>query len=226
MLGSSIKSFVLRQGKITSGQQLALDNLLHKYQIMYQPNIVNLDESFMRSAHKIIEIGFGMGQSLLHMALNNPHIDFIGIEVYKPGVGTLLRSLEQHNITNVKVIHHDAVAVLNMMLDQNCISGFNIYFPDPWPKRKQQKRRLIQADFVQLLCHKLTNNGYIHVATDCQNYGIWINDILSSNKQLMRLNTTMDNNVICIPRPTTKFEQRGLKLGHIIEDFIFYKPAL
>ncbi|MDD3266983.1 MAG: tRNA (guanosine(46)-N7)-methyltransferase TrmB [Burkholderiales bacterium] len=222
-LNREIRSFVLRQGKITQGQSKALESLFPTFGIEYEPEIINLDNNFGRSAPKIIEIGFGMGNATWQIAKNNPQNDYLGIEVHLPGVGALLIHVEEQNIQNLRMIRHDAVEVLKNMIPDNSIDGFHVYFPDPWHKKRHHKRRIIQSPFVQLLSSKLKIGGYIHLATDWENYAHWMLDILNEEKTLQ--NTSSTNNYVERPeyRPITKFETRGIKLGHGIWDIIFKK---
>jgi tRNA (guanine-N7-)-methyltransferase len=218
-----VKSFVLRAGKITLGQQRALDTLLPEYGIRYACNLVDLDIIFGRNNPKIIEIGFGMGKSTIQMAVNNPDFDYLGIEVHPPGVGSLLMEIRQHQVSNLKVINYDAVKVIKDMIMDGTIHGFHIFFPDPWHKKRHNKRRIIQKEFIDVLCSKLKPGGYIHLATDWEDYAIWMLDILNSNSHLK--NTSKTNDYVPRPeqRPETKFEKRGLNLGHGVWDLIFIK---
>ena len=219
----AIKSFVLRQGKITSGQLNAINQLMPQYGIKYQSEILDLNYIFSTTKPKIIEIGFGMGAATWQIANMNPQNDYLGIEVHGPGVGTLLMAIQQHAAKNLKIIQHDAVEVLNNMLADNVIDGFHIYFPDPWHKKKHHKRRMIQTEFVNLLAQKLKPGGYIHLATDWEHYAHWMLNILNSSSSL--INKAVDGQFVPRPeyRPLTKFEQRGLNLGHGVWDLIFTK---
>jgi tRNA (guanine-N7-)-methyltransferase len=223
LINQEIKSFVLRQGKITQGQQRAIEELLPIYGIKYQPELLDLNQCFEADKPKIIEIGFGMGHATWQIAQNNPQYDYLGIEVHLPGVGALLMNVAQQQLTNVKVIRHDAVEVLKHMIADNSISGFHIYFPDPWHKKRHHKRRLIQTPLVELLCRKLVSGGYIHLATDWENYAQWMLDILGKIPQLKNSSATGDYVPRPDFRPLTKFENRGLKLGHGVWDLIFIK---
>ncbi|MCC2625639.1 MAG: tRNA ((46)-N7)-methyltransferase TrmB [Burkholderiales bacterium] len=218
-----VKSFVRRSGKITPGQQRALDNLLPEYGISYACSLVDLNVIFGRNNPKIIEIGFGMGKSTSQMALNNPEFDYLGIEVHPPGVGSLLMEIREHRISNLKVINYDAVKVIKDMIMDNTIHGFHIFFPDPWHKKRHNKRRIIQKEFIDVLCSKLKPAGYIHLATDWEDYAIWMLDILKTNPQLKNTSKTGDFVPRPLQRPETKFEQRGLNLGHGVWDLIFTK---
>ncbi len=219
----TIKSFVLRQGKITSGQQDSLARLLPIYGVEPQQEYIDLNSVFGRNNPKIIEIGFGMGNATWQIAQSNPNNDYLGIEVHAPGVGSLLAKIEEQQIPNLRIIRHDAVDILKKMIPNNSIDGFQSYFPDPWPMKKHHKRRLIQADFIALLCSKLKTGAYIHLATDWQEYALWMLSVLQQQTQLKNTSQTMD----FVPRPEfrplTKFEQRGLNLGHGVWDIIFTK---
>ncbi len=216
-----IKSFVLRQGKITQGQQRALTELMPKYGIEYNNQPINLNEIFGRDNPKVVEIGFGMGHATWQIAKANPNTDYLGIEVHLPGVGSLLMLAEENQVSNLRVIRHDAVEVLKTMIADGSLDGFHIYFPDPWHKKRHHKRRIIQPEFVQLLCQKLKPGGYIHLATDWEDYALWMLDILAKEKRLT--NTSLSGDFVPRPnyRPLTKFENRGIKLGHGVWDIVF-----
>ena len=226
-LHRQIKSFVLRQGKTTQGQHNAMHELMPEFGIDFQSHVLDLNTAFKRTNPKIIEIGFGMGNATWQIAKSNPENDYLGIEVHGPGVGSLLMAIRDNHIPNLRIIRHDAVEVLQQMLADNSISGFHIYFPDPWHKKKHHKRRIITPGFVEILARKLAPGGYIHLATDWEHYALWMLDILSRNTDLV--NTSATNNFVPRPdyRPLTKFEQRGINLGHGVWDLIFEKrPAL
>lgn len=218
-----IKSFVLRQGKMTIGQKNAIEQLLPLHGIEYTPNLIDFAETFSNHNPVIIEIGFGMGTATWQIASQHPDINYIGIEVHGPGVGTLLMQIKEHNISNLKIAQHDAIEVIKMMVPDNAIAGFHIFFPDPWPKKRHHKRRIVQTKFIQLLTQKLTTNGYIHLATDWQEYAQWMMDILSQNGELKNSVTNEHFAQTQNLRPITKFEQRGINLGHGIWDLIFIK---
>lgn len=223
LIRREIRSFVLRQGKITKGQQNALENLLPSFGIEYQNQAIDLNLAFNREAPKIIEIGFGMGNATWQIAKNNEQNDYLGIEVHLPGVGSLLMQIQENDVNNIRVIRHDAVEVLKNMISDNSIDGFHIYFPDPWHKKRHHKRRIIQNEFVTLLANKLKFGGYIHLATDWENYAVWMLDILRQNQSLV--NQSNNNDYIPRPeyRPLTKFENRGINLGHGVWDLLFKK---
>ncbi len=222
-----IKSFVLRQGRLTKGQQHAIDTLLPKYAIDYHHyhlsnTIIDFTKYFDNNNPIIVEIGFGMADTSISIAQNNPQYNYIGIEVHSPGIGTLLMQLAKHDIKNLKIIWYDAVATLEHIIGNNNIHGFHIFFPDPWTKRRHHKRRLINEAFVQLLIAKLTINGYISIATDDDDYAAAIKEILINNNHLRIENNTLD--LACnINKPLTKFEKRGLQLNHQIYNFYAIK---
>jgi tRNA (guanine-N7-)-methyltransferase len=164
-----------------------------------------------------------MGNATWQIAQNNPENDYLGIEVHLPGVGSLLMQMRDNDVRNLRVIRHDAVEVLRNMLADDSISGFHIYFPDPWHKKRHHKRRIIQSEFVNLLCQKLKSGGYIHLATDWEEYATWMLNILQSNPQLANQSTSSDYVPRPDYRPLTKFENRGMKLGHGVWDLIFIK---
>lgn len=214
-----IKSFVCRQGRVTVGQQHALHDLLPIYSINYQTTAIDLGSAFGRNNPKVIEIGFGMGHATWQIAKDNPECDYLGIEVHTPGVGSLLMFARDNQLHNLRVIQHDAVEVLHHMIADNSISGFHIFFPDPWPKKRHHKRRIIQSEFINLLGDKLKTGAYVHIATDWEDYANWIIDVFKTNSRFIH---ELDTNNT---RPLTKFEQRGMRLGHQIWDFYFKKVS-
>ncbi|HSI22114.1 MAG TPA: tRNA (guanosine(46)-N7)-methyltransferase TrmB [Methylophilaceae bacterium] len=215
----AIRSFVLRQGRLTPAQQRAVETLLPVYGIPYAAEPLDLDQVFGRQAPKILEIGFGMGAATAQIAATNSDKDYLGIEVHTPGVGNLLKLMEEQGITNLRVVQHDAVEVLRHMIADASLDGVHIFFPDPWPKKRHHKRRLLQAEFVALLCSKLKPGGYLHFATDWEEYAQWTLEVLRAESKLA--NTVTDYAPRPEYRPLTKFEQRGLNLGHGVWDLIF-----
>ena len=219
-----IRSFVLRQGRLTPAQQRALDEAMPRFGVAYAPQLLDLAALFGRSeSARIIEIGFGMGETTAAIAQAQPERDFLGIEVHTPGVGSLLRHIQAGNLENVRVVQHDAVDVLRHMIPDASLDGVHIFFPDPWHKKRHHKRRLIQADFVAPLVGKLKIGGYLHVATDWQEYAEWTLDVLRAEPRLE--NTAPDYAPRPDYRPLTKFEQRGLRLGHGVWDLIFRRRS-
>lgn len=217
----NIKSFVLRQGHMTAAQQRAIDTQWSKFGVDYRPHKIDLNSTFQRTAPKILEIGFGMGTATATIAQRLPEVDFLAIDVHGPGVGNLLKLIQEENISNIRVMRHDAVEVVNTMLDSDSVHGIHIFFPDPWQKKRHHKRRLIQRPFIEQLLPKLESNGYIHLATDWEEYAEQMLEVLSSFDEL---NNTADD---FAPKPTyrpeTKFESRGKRLGHGVWDLVFVK---
>ncbi len=215
-----IRSFVLRQGRLTKGQERALETGWPIYGVEYQPNLLDVNLTFGRAqSKKILEIGFGMGDATAKIAQTLPDHDFLAVEVHTPGIGGLLKLMQEGNIDNIRIIQHDAVEVLQNMLADASLDGVHIFFPDPWHKKRHHKRRLIQADFIKLLCSKLKVGAYIHVATDWQEYAEWVLEVLSAEPMLK--NTAQDYAEKPSYRPLTKFENRGIKLGHGVWDLVF-----
>ncbi len=214
-----IRSFVLRQGRVSNAQRRAHETLMPKYGIPFADNPLDLDQIFGRSVPQFLEIGFGMGETTATIAKTHPQYDYLAIDVHTPGVGSLLKQIDESGLVNVRVIQHDAVEVLQRMLPSDCLDGVHIFFPDPWPKARHHKRRLIQPEFIALLCRHLKRGGYIHAATDWENYAGQILEVLSNEPQLA--NTAIDYAPRPEYRPLTKFEQRGLRLGHGVWDLVF-----
>lgn len=216
-----IRSFVIRSGRVTNGQRKALDALSGEFVLVFQKQILDWNIIFQREAPNILEIGFGMGDATAHIAKHASNINFLGIEVHEPGMGALLKHIHNQHLTNLRLIQHDAVEVVQHMIAFNSLDGVHIFFPDPWHKKRHHKRRLVQADFVTLLALRLKPGGYLHCATDCQDYAEQMLGIF--NNQTMLINTVKDYAIRPHYRPITKFENRGLRLGHRIWDLIFKK---
>ena len=214
-----IRSFVLRQGRVSNAQQRAHQTLLPQFGIPYAPGLIDLDHVFARRAPKILEIGFGMGETTAAIAALHPENDYLGIEVHTPGVGSLLKAIDAEGLTNVRIVQHDAVEVLCHMIAHDTFDGVHVFFPDPWPKKRHHKRRLLQPAFVALLVERMKPGAYLHVATDWQEYAEYVLAVLKNNPLLE--NTAMDYAPRPAYRPQTKFETRGLKLGHGVWDVIF-----
>jgi len=217
-----IRSFVLRQGRLTKGQERALQTGWTQFGIDYSENLLDLNQTFGRpDSKKILEIGFGMGESTAKIAQTLSDCDFLAVEVHTPGVGSLLKLIQEQALPNIRIIRHDVVEVLQHMLPDDSLDGVHIFFPDPWHKKRHHKRRLIQAEFVKLICTKLRTGGYVHVATDWQEYAEWVLEVL--NAELKIKNTAKDYTEKPSYRPLTKFENRGIKLGHGVWDMVFLK---
>jgi len=214
-----VRSFVLRQGRMSAAQQRALDTLLPRLGIAYSPEPLDFAAVFGRIAPVILEIGFGMGETTAAIAAENPQHDFLGLEVHGPGVGALLNRVEAAGLRNVRVIQHDAVDVVARMIPQASLAGIHIYFPDPWPKKRHHKRRLLRPEFVHALAQRLGSGGYLHAATDWDEYA---QEILATfSDEPLLANTVPDFAPRPAWRPQTKFETRGLKLGHGVRDIVF-----
>ena len=216
-----IRSFVNRRSHITQGQQDALEAFLTTWSLAYRPTLLNLTETFEREAPTILEIGFGMGETTEKIALARPDDNFLGVEVFNAGVGALLKRIEASSLNNIRIIQHDAVEVLRDMLAPKSLAGVHIYFPDPWPKTRHHKRRLLQPLLVELLASRMAPGAYIHCATDWEHYAEQMLAVLSAETSLQ--NTCEGFAPRPEFRPLTKFENRGLRLGHGVWDVIFIK---
>ena len=219
-----IRSFVLRQGRLTKGQANALETVWPQFGLEYAEKLLDLNQVFGRlNTKKVLEIGFGMGESTAKIAQTLPDCDFVAVEVHTPGIGSLLKLIQEGEISNIRVIQHDVVEVLQHMIADNSLDGVHIFFPDPWHKKRHHKRRLIQAEFIKQLCAKLKVGAYIHVATDWQEYAEWVLDVLKAEPQLHNTSTDLTQEYAEKPsyRPLTKFENRGIKLGHGVWDLVF-----
>jgi len=214
-----IRSFVLRQGRVSSAQARYHEEGLPRWGIPYRAEAIDLNAIFGRPAPKILEIGCGMGETTATIAAAHPENDYLGIEVHTPGVGSLLKEIATRELTNLRVAQHDAVEVVRDMLPEGSLAGIHVFFPDPWPKARQQKRRLIQSPFVHLLVSRLAPGGYIHCATDWEEYAQQMLEVLSAEPMLA--NTVEGFAPRPDYRPLTKFEQRGLRLGHGVWDVVF-----
>ena len=212
---------MLRQGRVTDAQQRALDNLLPRFGIPHANQALDLDAAFGRSAPHILEIGFGMGETTAAIAAAHPENDYLGIEVHSPGVGSLMKRIGEGGLQNIRVIQHDAVDVLQFMLAPQSLDGIHLFFPDPWPKKRHHKRRLVQPPLIALLASRLKSGGYFHAATDWEDYATQILAVLSAEPSLA--NTAAEYAERPVSRPQTKFEARGLKLGHRVWDLMFRK---
>lgn len=216
-----IRSYVLRQGRVSSAQQRACDTLLPQLGIPYAPQGLDLDQAFGRHAPKILEIGFGMGETTAEIAAAHPGNDYLGIEVHTPGVGSLLKQISERGLSNVRIVQHDAAEVLQHMIPPLSLDGMHIFFPDPWPKKRHHKRRLIQPAFVALAASRLKPAGYIHAATDWQEYAEQMLAVLGAEPALENTAAAFADRPAY--RPQTKFETRGLRLGHGVWDLVFRK---
>ena len=216
-----IRSYVLRQGRVSQAQQRYYETGMPRWGAPYAPVLLDLDALFGRSAPKFLEIGCGMGETTAQIAAAHPENDYLGIEVHTPGVGSLMKEIATRGLSNLRVIQHDAVEVVRDMIPQGSLAGIHIYFPDPWPKKRHHKRRLIQPPFVRELALRLAPGGYLHCATDWEEYAQQMLAVLSA-EPLLR-NTAAAFAPRPAWRPQTKFEQRGLRLGHGVWDLLFMR---
>ncbi len=221
----TVRSFVLRAGRMTDAQERAYQTLWSEYGLECHHKRLDLDAAFGRSAPRIFEIGFGMGDSLLSQAIAEPDRDFIGVEVHKPGVGRLMNEAKKAGVTNLRVLSEDAVEVLADGLGPQSLAGVQIYFPDPWHKKRHNKRRLVQPALIELLAHRVALGGYCHLATDWAPYAEWMLEAFSGSGAWE--NTAEDGGFVPRPerRPITKFETRGTRLGHEVFDLIYLRKA-
>jgi tRNA (guanine-N7-)-methyltransferase len=216
-----IRSFVLRQGRVSNAQRRAVDTLSSVYGVAYAQAELDFEQVFGRRAPTILEIGFGMGETTARIAQAHPENNYLGIEVHTPGVGSLLKRIAEMQIANLRLIQHDAVEVLDHMIAPASLAGAHIFFPDPWPKKRHHKRRLIQPAFVALLASRLASGAYLHAATDWEEYAEQILAVFAAEPTLA--NTAPGFAPRPDYRPLTKFESRGLRLGHGVWDIIFRK---
>lgn len=219
----TIKSFVMRAGRTSPRQQQGLECWLKNYALPLDKESGDLAAVFGRVADTIVEIGFGMGASLLATAIQNPDKNYIGIEVHRAGLGSFAHDLHSHQLTNVRLVPSDAVEIFKTRFVDNSLAGVQIFFPDPWPKKRHHKRRLIQTEFIALLARKIRPGGFLHCATDWEEYAEHMLTVLSAEPALN--NEQKDGGYAPRPesRPVTKFERRGLGLGHGVWDLIFIK---
>ena len=211
----SIRSYVLRQGRTTAAQARAHRELLPIYGIPFQSAPIDLDRAFGRVAPRVLEIGFGMGETTAAIAAAHPEIDYLGVEVHTPGVGSLLNRIASLGLANVRIIQHDAVEVLEQMIPAASLAGVHVFFPDPWPKKRHHKRRLIQPAFVALLASRMKRGATVHVATDWEDYAVQIRETFAGESAFD------DAAQGFASRPETKFERRGIALGHRVWDVVF-----
>jgi len=214
-----IRSYVLRQGRFSPAQQRAHEKLLPRFGILFAPRPIDFDAAFGRAAPRVLEIGFGMGETTAAIAEAMPDCDFLAVDVHAPGVGALLKRIDEQGLANIRVIQHDAVEVLAHMIPPESLSAVHVFFPDPWPKKRHHKRRLLQAPFVRELALRLQRGGYLHVATDWEDYAAAILATLAAEPLLG--NTAARYAERPAYRPVTKFERRGRGFGHGVWDLVF-----
>jgi tRNA (guanine-N7-)-methyltransferase len=214
-MGREIRSFVLRQGRTTPAQKRALDELFPKYGIPFIENAIDRKDIFGRDAPLVLEIGSGMGETTAAIARANPEADFIAIEVHGPGVGSLLNRIVAEDLRNLRVMRHDAAEVLAHMIPEGGLAAIHLFFPDPWPKKRHHKRRLVRPEFAALAARKLAPGGILHAATDWPDYADQMDAVFSGSDFFEKAGSGY------VGRPTTKFEARGKRLGHAIRDLYF-----
>ncbi|MDH3620275.1 MAG: tRNA (guanosine(46)-N7)-methyltransferase TrmB [Gammaproteobacteria bacterium] len=221
----SIRSFVRRAGRLTPSQQRALLELWPSYGVDFSPEVIDFDKAFGRHAPLVLEIGFGNGDTLVQQALENPDLNFLGIEVHEPGVGHCLLKAREADLSNLKLIKHDAIEVLSGQVPEDSLHRVNIYFPDPWPKKRHHKRRMIQPAFLDLVYSRLEADGTLHIATDWANYAEHIDDVLGESTRFRCDERREHDGDKPLDRPRTKFERRGLRKGHRIWDWRYKRTT-
>jgi len=215
-LKREIRSYVLRQGRTSPAQQRALDLLSPRFGIPFQHSALDFPGVFGRMAPVVLEIGSGMGETTAQIAAAHPETDYLAIEVHGPGVGSLLKKIEALSLANLRIVRHDAVEVLEQMIPDGALAGLHLFFPDPWPKKRHHKRRIVQPGFAGLAARKLAAGGYFHAATDWPEYAEHMDLVLSAEPLLKRSEPNRQ-------RPVTKFERRGIGLGHPVRDLLFLR---
>ena len=219
-----IRSFVKREGRMTNRQQTATDTLWATMGITYNEEMIDFSDVFGNDNPVVLEIGFGMGKSLVEMALNAPEKNFIGIEVHGPGVGACLADAGEAGVTNLRVMNHDAVEVLEFMIPEKSLSTFQLYFPDPWHKARHNKRRIVNENFIENMRQKLVVGGLVHMATDWEPYAVHMLEVMND---ATNYKNTVEGDYAPRPdwRPLTKFENRGQRLGHGVWDLLFTRKS-
>jgi tRNA (guanine-N7-)-methyltransferase len=212
-LNRPIRSYVLRQGRTTPAQKRALESLFPKYGIPFS------DQPLSSPRNLVLEIGSGMGETTVEIAKTHPEVDFVAVEVHGPGVGSLLNAIEREQLANLRVIRHDALDVLEHMIADGTLAAIHLFFPDPWPKKRHHKRRMVQPAFAALAARKLKHGGILHAATDWPDYGEYMNEVFSKEPLLEPAADGFTS------RPVTKFESRGQRLGHPIRELVFRRAG-
>ncbi|MBX2878638.1 MAG: tRNA (guanosine(46)-N7)-methyltransferase TrmB [Granulosicoccus sp.] len=219
----SIRSFVIRNGRVTAAQQDALERLMPSYGLDFSDQIINPDLAFGRPAPLWLDIGFGNGDTLLHVAKQRPETNVLGIEVHSAGIGHALMGIESNQLSNIRVIQHDAMEVLGDMMPDGSVERILLFFPDPWPKKRHHKRRIVQKDFIDAVCRVLSPGGLLHCATDWADYANWMLELLDTDHRLKNLAGQGKTSERPQWRPETRFEKRGQRLGHEVSDLIFQR---
>ena len=217
----SIKSYVKREGRLTKSQLYGLDNYWIKYGIEFSPKIINFEEIFESYKPLILDIGFGAGESTINHAISHPENNYLAVEVHRPGIGRLLNKIEENTLTNIKIIKHDVIDILQEQIPDYSLTQIFIFFPDPWPKKRHHKRRLINTELIKLIKKKLAMHGRLHIATDWEDYANYIMEIGNADSEL--INLAGYNNYSPRPewRAETRFEHRGKKLEHNVWDLCY-----
>lgn len=215
----SIRSFVIREGRFTAAQKKAFDELWPKYGIANSSTVIDFDQYFPTQQAMVLDVGFGNGDSLLSLAQQRSDINFIGVEVYRQGIGNVLRKLETLNIGNVRIVNMDVLELFQVNMSADYLQGIMVWFPDPWPKQRHHKRRLVQQEFLQQATTVLQTGGILHLASDWQQYAKSIQELAGAHPQLIPLEA--QENPLKLKRPLTRFEQRGLRLGHKVTDLLY-----
>jgi tRNA (guanine-N7-)-methyltransferase len=218
-----IRSFAMRRGHVTAAQKRAFDEVLPRVSIPYAAAPLDLEAAFGRRAPCVLEIGFGMGDATARIAASRPDVNFLGVEVFAAGVGALCKRIDEMALANIRIIQHDAVEVVRDMLADATLAGVHIYFPDPWPKARHHKRRLVNPEFVSLIAPRIAPGGYLHCATDWEHYAQQMLEVLGAQPLLANLHAGFapgQSNPL-VERPTTKFHARGARLGHGVWDLVF-----
>jgi len=218
-----IRSFVRRQGRVSNAQRRYYDEMMAKVGVPYRAAAIDFDRLFGRRAPRVLEIGFGMGETSALIAGRHPENDYLGVEVHTPGVGSLCKLIAENELQNLRIVQHDALEVMREMIAPGSLAGVHIFFPDPWPKKRHHKRRLLQPPFVALLASRLQVGGYVHCATDWEEYAQQMLAVLSAEPHLE--NAAADFAPRPPDRPSTRFEQRGQRLGHGVRDLIFLRRS-
>ena len=217
----SVRSFVRRAGRLTASQERALEELWPRYGLDYEAAVIDLDAVFGRSAPRVLEIGFGNGDTLVEQAAAAPDMDFLGIEVHEPGIGHCLIAARRADLANLRLINHDAIEVLETQIPPGSLARINLYFPDPWPKKRHHKRRIVQPRFLELCATRLQAGGSLHVATDWAGYAEHIDEVLEASPLFTCGERREHEGDRPLERPVTKFERRGLRRSHRIWDWRF-----
>ena len=221
----AVRSYVLRAGRVTEGQQRALDELLPRFGVGPGGEPVSFSELFGNGRPVVMEIGFGNGEATWRMARAEPEVNFVGVEVHRPGVGRLLLKIEEHGLENIRIACEDAVELLQQRVEDASLDGVRIYFPDPWPKKRHHKRRMVQPAFVQLLARKIKPGGILHLATDWAPYAEHMLEVMQEAAEFENLSPSGRYCEKPDWRPPTKYERRGEKLGHEVADLVFRRRA-